>query len=305
MPVLAAPLSARSSRRSFGLLLPLLLAGAILAPAAHANKAISANWSGYVSTFHHEQAFRSVSGMWVVPQVSCTDGQGTAAGVQVGHQETASAVWVGLGGFLETAESLEQVGTQQSCNRSGEPIYEAWYEILPAAPILIRIPVEADDKVSASTIVTGDTVTMRFNNLTTGQHYTKRRHVRVTDVSSAEWIVEAPSECPETGAESECTLVPLAHIEGVTFDRATAEESWGYRRVAGNSYWSSTALTLKQQLGSLPTLFNVERNNGSSGALVTATPSSTGPLGSFSVTVSEEESEAGENTITLPGAGRT
>lgn len=275
------------------LLLAVLL-GAMLVPVAAAKAVISANWAGYVATRANPLGFRSVSGTWVIPTISCTL-----------EEETASAVWVGLGGFLRTAESLEQTGTQQSCNINGEATYEAWYEILPAPPVPIRIPVSPGDRISASTTVRGDAVTFQMHDFSNGEHYEKTRYVPYTDVSSAEWIVEAPSECPESGRESECTLVPLAHFGTATFERATALAGL-YRRSPGTNIWSTTELTLKQQLGTLPTVYNVERQAAPSGTTLTAKPSAPGVHGGFSVSVSERGEEAViEETPLLPGAGRT
>jgi hypothetical protein len=147
-------------------------------------------------------------------------------------------------------------------------------------------------------------VTFHFADLTTGQRYSKRRYPYVTDVSSAEWIVEAPSECPESGGENECTLIPLAHIGSAAFDRATALSGY-YRRPAGSDFWSTTTLTLKEDLGTFPTLYNNERETVSSGALIKGVPSPAGSDGSFSVTVTEKGGEEAATEIpSFPGAGR-
>ena len=68
---------------------------------AQASDQLSSNWAGYVATARHGPSkFSSVSGAWVVPAASCTGGH-----------EAYSAVWVGVGGFRENAEGLEQLGT--------------------------------------------------------------------------------------------------------------------------------------------------------------------------------------------------
>jgi hypothetical protein len=119
---------------------------------AQAGEQVSSNWAGYVAVPRHARGkFSSVSGTWVVPTATCS----------AGH-EAYSAVWVGLGGYHEDAEGLEQLGTEQDCNNKGLASYAAWFEILPASPDAIRINVHPGDTVSASTTVAGHSVTFRM-----------------------------------------------------------------------------------------------------------------------------------------------
>ncbi len=128
----------------------LVCAAVALAPAAaQAGEQVSSNWAGYVATPRRARdKFSSVSGTWVVPAATCSAGF-----------EAYSAVWVGLGGFREGAEGLEQLGTEQDCNRKGLASYAAWFEILPASPDAIKIKVHPGDTGSASSTVAGHSVT--------------------------------------------------------------------------------------------------------------------------------------------------
>src|SRR4051812_18847495 len=92
---------------------------------ASAATSTSSNWAGYAVTSSDPAApaaYTSVSGSWVVPVASCS-----------ASPATFSAFWVGLGGFSETSEGLEQIGTESDCTASGRATYGIWYELVPAA----------------------------------------------------------------------------------------------------------------------------------------------------------------------------
>ncbi len=55
--------------------------------------------------------------------------------------------------------------------------------------------------------VSGTQVTVTLKNLTRKTSFTKRLAMSAPDVSSAEWIAEAPSACFSSGA---CRTLPLA-----------------------------------------------------------------------------------------------
>ncbi len=97
------------------------------AAAAATPEAASANWAGYVAGASGGQNFSRVSGSWVQPSA------GTSAG------DGYSAFWVGLGGSGQSSsQSLEQIGTQADVS-NGQPVYYAWYELVPAAPVKIGV----------------------------------------------------------------------------------------------------------------------------------------------------------------------
>ncbi|HEX7626327.1 MAG TPA: G1 family glutamic endopeptidase [Gaiellaceae bacterium] len=173
---------------------------------------VSANWSGYAAAAPDgtTAAFSDVTATWVQPKVTCTAGRSDAA-----------AFWVGLGGNSETAPALEQLGTGAECNGSSTaPTYDAWWEIVPAAAVPIPLKVQPGDRVTAAVLVSDQTVTMSLKNITRKTRFSKTLTLtQPLDVSSAEWIAEAPSLCTPSGR---CRPVPLSRFGTVTFTNAAA-----------------------------------------------------------------------------------
>jgi hypothetical protein len=106
--------------------------------------------------------------------------------------------------------------------------------------VTIELPVRAGDTISASTTVSGHTVKFRLVNRTTGATFTKRLHAKHIDVTSAEWIVEAPASCDASG----CQTLPLANFGSASFARARATSTGGHRGPIVDPAWASTAMTL-------------------------------------------------------------
>ena len=174
---------------------------------------VSSNWSGYAAvapTDATTAAFSDVTATWVQPKVKCSAGRGDSA-----------AFWVGLGGDLADSQSLEQLGTEADCNASGAaPTYGAWWEIVPAASVTIPLKIRAGDHVTAAVLVQGQTVTMSLKDTTRRTRFSKTITVpQQLDVSSAEWIAEAPSTCSSSGR---CRALPLTQFGSVTFTNAAA-----------------------------------------------------------------------------------
>jgi hypothetical protein len=96
------------------------------------------NWSGYAlaSSGTDEISFSTVSGTWTQPPVNCSAGS-----------PSDSAFWVGIGGY--TGEGLEQIGTSADCSASGQAVYSAWYELVPAPQVAVNMTVEPGDQLSA------------------------------------------------------------------------------------------------------------------------------------------------------------
>ena len=190
-----------------------LLASLLLASGALADTPqVSSNWSGYVAVAPDgaTAAFSDVTGTWVEPAAKCSTGRTDAA-----------AFWVGLGGNSEASPALEQLGTSLSCDgNSGTPTYAAWWEIVPAASVPIPLKIHPGDRVNAAVLVNGQTVTMSLKNLTRHTRFSKTMTLtQPLDVSSAEWIAEAPSDCSLSGR---CRAVPLTQFGNVTFTNAAA-----------------------------------------------------------------------------------
>ncbi|HWD75272.1 MAG TPA: G1 family glutamic endopeptidase [Solirubrobacteraceae bacterium] len=265
-------------------------------PAASAatdvQQASSENWAGYVAggSGSSNQQFKSVSGSWVAPTATCTSGQGY------------SAFWVGLGGSGQS-NSLEQTGTEADCSASGTPSYFAWYELVPSAPVKVNMSIHPGDHMSGTVTVNGSNVTVSLSDQTTGGSFSKTLQMSNPDVSSAEWVAEAPSSCGQSA--SNCTPMPLADFGTVQFTNASATTSDGHTGTISDPSWSATAVTLSPSAGNLGFAgYDPTAPSGSAGA----TPSALSSDGSsFSVTWTADSSGAiptsGSAGSGYPGAG--
>jgi hypothetical protein len=214
------------------------LALAVAAPASAATTgaqlAASANWSGYaVGSGSSNQQFSSVSGSWTEPSANCSAGDGVAS------------FWVGLGGAGQQSRGLEQTGTEIDCT-GGSAQHHAWYELIPAAPVKFDLPISAGDRISASVSVSGTTATMSLKNDTTGQSATKSVQTDNIDLTSAEWIAEAPSQCDGGG---NCTPLPLADFGKVAFTNASATAG-GHAGTISDASWQAQPVELSPSAGS-------------------------------------------------------
>jgi hypothetical protein len=196
-------------------------------------QSVSANWSGY--TLQDANAaglqFTSVTGTWRVPAMTCESGSNASA-----------AFWVGLGGSSDSATGLEQTGTGADCS-NGTARYYAWYEILPAASVEVPLKVKPGDQITTSVNVTGTSVLFQIKNRTRKKSFTRALPVDAPDLSSAEWIAEAPSACNSAGR---CTVLPLANFGTVNFTRAATIASTHPGTITDPT-WANEAISLVPQ----------------------------------------------------------
>jgi hypothetical protein len=217
--------------------IPAIACMAFAAPALAAEpEGVSENWSGYMASSQSDSGFSAVSGAWTQPAAKCTAGEATY-----------SAFWVGLGGGSEASDALEQTGTQADCTSGGTPVYYAWYELVPSAPVKLALKVSPGDSITSKVSVTGDQVTISVSDKTTGQSVTKTLTMTnaTPDTSTAEWIAEAPSECAG-GTTGQCSPLPLADFGTVTFRNASATAS-GHTGSISDPAWTSEAVELSPQ----------------------------------------------------------
>ena len=224
-----------TSRLVSTLVLAGALTGALVPQAAVADTttqaAVSANWSGYEvggTAGNANQQFSSVSASWIEPSVDCSTGQGDAA------------FWIGLGGAGQQSQSLEQVGTEADCNAGAAVDHFAWYELVPAAPVRLSLAISPGDHVSGNVTVAGTNVTVSLSDHTTGAAATKVLQMSDPDVSSAEWISEAPSSCDGSGS---CQPVPLAGFGTVNFSNASATAN-GHTGTISDANWTAQPVQL-------------------------------------------------------------
>jgi hypothetical protein len=216
-PARIAPTSNRGSRQ-LAVAAAIALSLVAAAGAAYASELpsqVSSNWAGYsaitgASTGAFAKRFTSVSGTWVQPAATCVPGR-----------PTFSAFWVGLGGYKQNTNALEQDGSEADCSPSGQVSYYAWYEYVPAGPYTIgAVAVHPGDEITATVSVKGRRATVLLTDVTTGAtfRHTKLMRSPRPDVSAADWIAEAPSNCTQSG----CTPLTLTNFGSVSFSNATA-----------------------------------------------------------------------------------
>jgi hypothetical protein len=199
------------------------------APAALADTSVSSNWAGY-AVHRSGVHFSQVSAVWRQPTASCASGN-----------QSYSAAWVGLGGYSTSSSALEQVGTEVDCSLSGRVVSSAWYELVPAPSEPIELTVHPGDLMAAVVGVVGHRVTVTLNDLTRHHSFSKTMHSASIDVSSADWIVEAPSDCISA---TSCQTLPLANFGKVAFASTFAKSTTGYLGAILSSTWDPTKITL-------------------------------------------------------------
>jgi hypothetical protein len=237
---------------------------------------VSSNWAGYAvatpetpetpgqpATTAPATMFTSVTGTWTQPRATCTAGS-----------RSYSAVWVGLGGLDPDSQALEQIGTDADCTATGASRYTAWYELVPAPPVELKLKILPGDTISASVNVTGTDVLVQIKNRTRHTSFTKQLTVAQPDLASAEWIVEAPSAC---SSDNRCSVLPLANFGSVSFTRIATIGN-GQPGTLANPAWSVLPIRLLPDANAR--FSGLGRSAGAPGA----TPGAASPDGrSFSV----------------------
>ena len=195
---------------------------------------VSSNWSGYAIFAADETtpvSFSDVTGTWVQPKSTCTIGR-----------QSSSAFWVGLGGYDESSNALEQLGTGSDCDgNTTKPTYYAWWEIVPAASVQIPYTVKAGDTMTSAVVVNGQKVVLFLKDVTRKWRFSKTvTTTQQLDTTSAEWIAEAPSDCSSFGR---CRVVPLTNFGTVNFTNAAAIGN-AHAGTINDPAWTSTPIEL-------------------------------------------------------------
>jgi hypothetical protein len=215
-------------------LLPAVVAAVLGAAAQPALAGVtdSTNWAGY-AVHDAGVAFRRVHGTWREPRIKCQRGG-----------PTFSSYWVGIGGYSLNSHALEQVGTEVDCTTSGQARAFAWYELIPAPSVPVKLKVPPGDLIKGTVTVRGKKVRVTLADLTDHQSFSKLLHANPVDVSSAEWIVEAPSDCASTNT---CVTLPLGDFGSTTFTNAAAESTAGHTGPISDPLWRVNAIDLVPQ----------------------------------------------------------
>jgi len=210
------------------------LALLVFVPSALADSAASTNWAGY-AVHRPRLSFRTVEGGWRQPGVVCHPGL-----------RTFSSYWVGLGGFSESSQAIEQIGTEADCTRNGRLASTAWYELLPAPSVPISLPIHPGDLMRAGVAVSGHAVFFTLEDVTTRHGFSRTVPAPDVDLSSAEWILEAPSNCLSL---TDCMTLPLADFHSATFTGAVAETARGHWGTISDPRWDTTRIALDPGAG--------------------------------------------------------
>ena len=133
------------------------------------------SWGGYAVT---GGTYHSVTGNWTVPALNCS---ATAGDV---------SFWSGLDGW--TSSTVEQIGLDAVCTKSGQVQYNPWVEMYPANSIYFSEPIEAGDTMTSSVVTNGSgSFTLVLADPTRGWTKTYTKSLKSAALSSAEVIVEA------------------------------------------------------------------------------------------------------------------
>lgn len=236
------------------------------APAAIADSTSSSNWAGY-AVHRSGTTFHTVQGTWRQPSATCTPGL-----------KTYSSYWVGLGGYSKNSAALEQIGTEVDCTAAGQVRSTAWYELVPSPSVPVKLTVAPGDLLTAAVTVTGSRVSLSLRDLTSRNGFVKTITASRIDATSAEWVVEAPSDCVNANL---CQTLPLANFGSAEFDSALAASTKGHIGAIADGSWDTTKISLMPQ----GTRFFI--GNAAPSSLGGATPSALGAGGhSFKVAYS-------------------
>jgi Peptidase A4 family len=205
--------------------------------ATRARTDISSNWAGYVATgigstpttASPSMSYTDVTGQWVQPTASCKVGTSTSA-----------AIWVGLGGYSESSHELEQVGTSADCDARGKASYYIWYELVPSDSVNLKLKIGPGDTIAAVVKVSGNDVLLQVIDRTRRTRFTRHLTMASPDLSSAEWIAEAPSQCNDSGF---CKQLALTQFGSFAFTRTFAIGNNAGGTITSPA-WTSTALQL-------------------------------------------------------------
>ena len=159
---------------------------------------------------------------------------------------------------------------------------------MPAASVKAPLKVSAGDRIAASVKVSGTTVKLALRNLTTGKSFAKTLRMAAPDLSSAEWVAEAPSALTPGGSQ----ILPLTDFGTVRFTNAGATSTSGHTGTISDAVWSATRITLAADSGFGPgPHFGPFAPDGGSTEAVTSALSAGGSA--FSITVQSQPTSYG------------
>ncbi|HLY64606.1 MAG TPA: G1 family glutamic endopeptidase, partial [Chloroflexota bacterium] len=157
------------------------------------------NWSGYVA---NNAYYTGVTALMEAPRPDLLQVLGTAFS------------WVGIGGTQ--SNDLIQAGIAE-VNQGPFVSYAAWYEMLPAPPLLVPV------QVAAGSWVLVDIHQVGFNrwqiSVVNGTSTFVQQFTYASSHTSAEWILEAPAILHN---QQVAGFLPLAGVAGANFAKMSA-----------------------------------------------------------------------------------
>lgn len=213
-----------------------------------ANDSSSLNWSGYVAITGTSEkpdprynSVSHISGFWVVPALSGT------------QCDSFSAAWVGIDGYVNSV--VEQIGTEHDLI-NGTPSYYAWFSLYPAPTQVIEgFPVNPGDEIEGSVTYKGQDdcgnsiFYLVIKNYTQKVKFSTIQHTlpgNPAHLSSANWIVEAPSIVDPRIACLNIGILPLANFGKISFAQCKATIN-GRSGAINNKHWTFDAITMTAQ----------------------------------------------------------
>ena len=186
------------------------------------------NWGGYAAT----GTFTSIAATWAEPTVHCNS------------TSDLYAPWVGIDGY--SSSTVEQTGVETDCS-SGAAVYQAWYEMYPAAPVYLSLssyPVKAGDSVHASVTTAGTgTYTLAISDTTRGWTYSVNKTLARAKHVNAEAIIESPTGAyPNFGTLTFTSVTangsPIGNFSPVALDPSSGGvyEAHASALTGGNSF---------------------------------------------------------------------
>jgi hypothetical protein len=108
--------------------------------------------------------------------------------------------------------------------------------------VQLQLKVFAGDRMTGLVIVKGNRVGFRLRDLTRGTTFTKYVSAFVVDLRSAEWVVEAPSQCDSL----RCHVLPLSNFGSITITGGAAVGD-GHAGTIADIAWAATPIELLTQ----------------------------------------------------------
>ncbi len=206
----------------------------------------SVNWSGYAAITGTSaqpnptyDSVTEVSGSWKVPTL-----------IPNVNGDTFSSAWVGIDGYV--SPTVEQIGTNHFVI-NGEPVYEAWFSLYPAATQLIDgFPVSPGDIIEGRVVYRGQDFSgngifcLTIKNRTQNVKFSTTQHTlpgQPAHLSSAEWIVEAPGIVDPRIPCINLAFLPLANFNTIPFYQCEAKIN-GLEGGIDNRHWTFDAITM-------------------------------------------------------------